>query len=171
MFYIPTKLHKNIIKGIRLAERTLNQCIITVKTKEIMPNVRKPELYFLYVTCPLVLFYISSKYHQNISKGFWVTERTRTLFQTKQRKITSKARKLSFLYVTPCLVMFYISMSIIKIFQRVFNLQSGPEIKALSLSNITRQSEGQLHPPPQNDNGAASKFKAQTGGLQLWPWP
>ena len=25
-------------------------------------------------------------------------------------------------------------------------------------------------PPLQNDNGAASKFKAQTGGLQLWPW-
>ena len=31
----------------------------------------------------------------------------------------------------------------------------------------TRQSERQLYPPPQNDNGAASKFKAQTGGLQL----
>ena len=25
-------------------------------------------------------------------------------------------------------------------------------------------------PTPQNYNGAASKFKAQTGGLQLWPW-
>ena len=34
----------------------------------------------------------------------------------------------------------------------------------------TRQPEGQLYPLPQNDNGAASKFKAQTGGLQLWPW-
>ena len=32
---------------------------------------------------------------------------------------------------------------------------------------ITRQSEGQLYPPPQNDNGAATKFKAQIGGLQL----
>ena len=40
------------------------------------------------------------------------------------------------------------------------------------LSNLTRQSEGQLYPPPQNDNGAAAKFKAKTGGLQLslWPW-
>ena len=113
-----------------------------------------------------------------------------------------------------------------KIFQKVFDLQSGHEINGLSLSNIikgdnakskkdrvvilvcdtssctvlhfcqvqlkyskgyssyrpdeksisnkTRQSEGQLYPPhppppppPQNDNGAASKFKAQTGGLQL----
>ena len=34
----------------------------------------------------------------------------------------------------------------------------------------TRHSEGQLYPPLQNDNGAASKFKAQTGGLKLWPW-
>ena len=43
----------------------------------------------------------------------------------------------------------------------------------LIASNIiwTRQSEGQLYPPPQNDNRAASKFKAQIGGLQLWPWP
>ena len=32
---------------------------------------------------------------------------------------------------------------------------------------LKRQSEGQLYPPLQNDNGAASKFKAQTGGLQL----
>ena len=32
---------------------------------------------------------------------------------------------------------------------------------------LTRQAEGQLYPPLQNDNGAASKFKAQTGGLQL----
>ena len=27
----------------------------------------------------------------------------------------------------------------------------------------TRQFEGQLYPPLQNDNGAATKFKAQTG--------
>ena len=35
------------------------------------------------------------------------------------------------------------------------------------ITRQTRQSEGQLYPPLQNDNGAASKFKAQTGGLQL----
>ena len=45
-------------------------------------------------------------------------------------------------------------------------LHSGTQIAFL-----TRQSEGQLYPPLQNDNGTASKFKAQTGGLQLWPWP
>ena len=36
---------------------------------------------------------------------------------------------------------------------------------------MTRQSEGQLYPPQQNANRAASKLEAQTGGLQLWPWP
>ena len=36
-----------------------------------------------------------------------------------------------------------------------------------TLKKKTRQSEGQLSPPLQNDNEAASKFKAHTGGLQL----
>ena len=31
LFYISTKNHKNIPKGIRLTERTRNQCIIAVK--------------------------------------------------------------------------------------------------------------------------------------------
>ena len=35
-----------------------------------MPKVRKAELSFLYVTHHLVLFYISTKYHKNISKGY-----------------------------------------------------------------------------------------------------
>ena len=42
-----------------------------------MPKVRKAELSFLYATCRLVLFYISTKYHKNIPKGLWLTERTR----------------------------------------------------------------------------------------------
>ena len=39
--------------------------------------------------------------------------------------------------------------------------------KSVAKLFLTRLSEGQLYPPPQNDNGAASKFKAQTGGLRL----
>ena len=35
-----------------------------------MPKVRKTELSFLYVTCRLVLFYSSTKYHKNIPKVF-----------------------------------------------------------------------------------------------------
>ena len=46
--------------------------------------------------------------------------------------------ELSFLYATRHLVLFYICTKHHKIFQRVFDLQNGPEIKGLSLSNITK---------------------------------
>ena len=82
-----------------------------IQQREITLKVRKAGLSFLYVTCCLVLFYISAKYHQNIPKGIPVTEQTRNLFQTKQREITPKVRKpeLSFLYATCLLVLFYVS--------------------------------------------------------------
>ena len=35
-----------------------------------MPKVRKAELSFLYATRRLILFYISTKYHQNIFEGY-----------------------------------------------------------------------------------------------------
>ena len=78
LFYISTNYHKNIPKGIQLTERTQYQWIITVKynKRDIMPKVRKEELSFLYKTCCLVLFYISTKYHKNIPNGLWLTERT-----------------------------------------------------------------------------------------------
>ena len=74
LFYISTKYHQNIVKGIQLTERTQN--LIQTQEGKITPKVRKPELSFLYATCHLVLFYISTKYHQNILKGICVTERT-----------------------------------------------------------------------------------------------
>ena len=74
-----------------------------------MPQARKAEVSFLYSMRCLVLFYISIKYNQNILKRIPVTEPTRNLFQTKQRKITPKVRKpeLLFYYVTR-LILFYI---------------------------------------------------------------
>ena len=73
-----------------------------------MPKVIKAESPFFNLTLRLALFYISTKYHQNILKGIPVTERARNLFQTKQKEITRKIRK-PFLYATRCLVLFYIS--------------------------------------------------------------
>ena len=101
-----------------------------------MPKVRNAELSFLYATHRLVLFCISTKYQQNIC----VTEQTLNLFQTKQREMTPKVRKpeLPFLYGTLNLVLFYISTKYHKNIPKVFNLQSGHEIKALSMSNITK---------------------------------
>ena len=64
-----------------------------IQQRETTPKVRKAELSFLYISRHLVLFYISTKYDQNILKDNGVTERTRNLFQTKQREITPKVRK------------------------------------------------------------------------------
>ena len=95
-----------------------------------MPKVRKAELSFLYMTCLLFMFYISTKYHQNIPKGIRVTEQTLNLFQTKQREITPKVRKpkLSFLYVTLRLVLFYISTKYHQNIPKDIQVQSGQEV-------------------------------------------
>ena len=74
-FYISVKYHQNIPKGIWATQGTWN--LFQTKQSEIIPKVSKPELSFLYVTRRLVLFYNSSKYHQNIPKGIQVTEPTR----------------------------------------------------------------------------------------------
>ena len=60
--------------------------------------------------------------------------------ETLEREITPKVRKaeLLFLYMTRRLSCSIFLPSIIKIFQRVFDLQSGHEINGLSLSNITK---------------------------------
>ena len=94
-----------------------------------MPKVRKTELSFLFMTHCLVLFYISAKYHQNIPKGIPVSEQTRNLCQTKQRETIPKVRKaeLSFRVVRSCSTFL---PSIIKIFQRVFDLHSGDQIRS-----------------------------------------
>ena len=64
---------------------------------EITPKVRKAELSFLYAaiyaTCCLILFYISTKYQQNIPEDIQVTEWTWNVFQIKQKVITPKVRK------------------------------------------------------------------------------
>ena len=47
------------------------------KTKGDNSKSKKGRVVILVQTCPLVLFYISTKYHQNIPKGIQVTELTR----------------------------------------------------------------------------------------------
>ena len=97
-----------------------------------MQKARKTELLLMYMTRHLVLFYISTKYHQNILQGICVTERTQNLYQTKQQEITPKVRKqeLSFLFLICRLVLFYISNKYHKISQQVCDLQSRHEINA-----------------------------------------
>ena len=61
MFYISTKYHRNIPKGIRVTERTRN--LFQIKQRVITLKVREPELSILYARCHLILIYISTKYH------------------------------------------------------------------------------------------------------------
>ena len=113
-----------------------------IEQREIMPKVRKTELLFFYLTRHLILFYISTKYHQ-FSEGYSSYRAdTKSISKTKQREITPKERKpeLSLLYMMCHLMLFCISTkyhqnvlkdiksakhSTIKIFERVFQLQSG----------------------------------------------
>ena len=62
-----------------------------IQQREIMPKVKKAELSFLHATHRLILFYISTKYHQNILKG--IRADTKSISKTKQRDITQKVRK------------------------------------------------------------------------------
>ena len=66
------------------------------------PPPTPPKLSFLLATHHLILFCISTKYHQNIVKGIQITEWTRNETQTHEGEITPKVRKpeLSFLYAT-----------------------------------------------------------------------
>ena len=92
LLYISTKYHQNIRKGKRVAEPTRN--LFKTKQREITPKVRKPELSFLYMTYRLVLFYISTKYHQNIPKGIQVTERTKSFTSTLMPTPTGSVPKV-----------------------------------------------------------------------------
>ena len=49
---------------------------IQTQEGEITPKVKKPKLSFLYVTCRLVLFFITTKYYQNIPKSVQLTKQT-----------------------------------------------------------------------------------------------
>ena len=75
-FHSSAKNHQNIPKGIRVTEWT--QIFFQIIQRVITPKVRKAELSFLYATCRLVLFYISTKYHQTIQVTEWTTSFTPT---------------------------------------------------------------------------------------------
>ena len=83
----------------------------TNKTTNVPHPTTPPELSFLLATHCLILFYISTNYHQNIVKVIQVTERTRNQIQTQEGEITLKVRmpELSFLYTTCHLILFYIA--------------------------------------------------------------
>ena len=44
--------------------------------RAVTPKVEKPELRFMCSGCRLIVFYICVKFHENMSSGFKVMERT-----------------------------------------------------------------------------------------------
>ena len=126
-------MHK---KQTYIKNRTKLEKDFLEKKKYVPPNPPHPyppELSFLLVICRIVLFYISTKYHQNIVKGIQVTEQTGNQIQTQEGEITPIVRKpeLSFLYTTQHVISSCSSFlpSKIKIIQSVLELQSRHEIK------------------------------------------
>ena len=51
--------------------------------REITPKVGKPELRFMHFANRLMVFNVCMKFHENMSSGFKVMERTRKLLTHK----------------------------------------------------------------------------------------
>ena len=51
--------------------------------RAITPKVGKSELQFMFSACRLIVFNVCVKFHENMSSGFKVMERTRKLLTHK----------------------------------------------------------------------------------------
>ena len=98
-----------------------------------MPKVRKAELSFLNATHRLVLFYSSTKYHKIFQRVFDLQsghEINGLSLSNKTKGHNAKSKKTELSFLTQHVVWSCSTFlpSIIKIFQGVFDLQSGYEI-------------------------------------------
>ena len=73
------KFHEGTLNGFWVTERTqpYRKIYYFQFQRAITPKIRNPELRFLRSARRLMLLYICVKFHENISNGFLVTERTR----------------------------------------------------------------------------------------------
>ena len=86
MFNVCVNFHENMSSGFKIMERTRK--LLTHKG-QLTPKVRKPELRFMFSAHRLMVFNVCVKFHENMSSGFKVMERTRKIANT-QRAITQK---------------------------------------------------------------------------------
>ena len=79
LVHICMKFHEGILNGFLVTERTrpYRNIYYFQFQRTITPKIPNPELRFLRSACRLMLLYICVKFHENISNGFGVTERTR----------------------------------------------------------------------------------------------
>ena len=76
LVYICMKFHEGTLNGFLVTERTRKIYYFQFQ-RAITPKICNPELRFLRSARRLMLFDICVKFHENISNGFLVTERTR----------------------------------------------------------------------------------------------
>ena len=76
VFNVYVKFHENMSRGFKVMERT--RIIVNIQ-RAIPQKVEKPELRFMCSAYRLMVFNIYVKFHENMSSGFKVMERTRKL--------------------------------------------------------------------------------------------
>ena len=76
VFNVCVKFHENVSSGFKVMEWTRK--IVNTK-RAITPKVDKPELRFMCSACRLMVFNVLVKFHENMSSGLKVMERTRKL--------------------------------------------------------------------------------------------
>ena len=73
VFKVCVKFHENMSSSFKVMERTRKM----VNTQRaITPKLGKPELRFMCSASCLMVFYVCVKFHENMSRGFKVMERT-----------------------------------------------------------------------------------------------
>ena len=80
VFNVCVKFHENMSSGFKVIERTRK--IVNTK-RAITQKVEEPELRFMCSARRLMVFNICMKFHENMSMGFKVMERTRKLLTHK----------------------------------------------------------------------------------------
>ena len=76
VFNVCVKFHKNVSSGFKVMERTRK--IVNTK-RAITQKVDESELRFMCSARRLMVFNVCVKFHENMSSGFKVMERTRKL--------------------------------------------------------------------------------------------
>ena len=79
VFNVCVKFHENMSSGFKVIERTRKLLKIVNTQREITPKVENPELRFMCSAHRLRVLNICVKFHENMSSGFKVMERTRKL--------------------------------------------------------------------------------------------
>ena len=81
VFNVCVKFHENMSTDFKVMERTRK--LLTDTKRAITPKVENPELRFICSARRLMVFNVCVKFHENMSSGFKVIERTRKLLTHK----------------------------------------------------------------------------------------